>query len=271
MNRKFPVFRHNLNPIHYRGGLANKEFDEFNTDNSRDRLRHLKVKENAVHIKYWEKNPFTYKFNNFGFRSNDDFHRYGRGNIFLGCSHTEGIGWPLNETWSKRIHDKIGGENFFNFGTGGGSIATGRRYLQAWAGYLNAQNVFVCFPHPYRYDYFSIENKCFNTMLPGNYGGLTDDNLPKALTEEYMAADYYVSNLTAIYCICKEHDLNLYVIQQALFKSKDSDPIKDRKPRDFIHMPKSGQDGIYNTAIELYENNKVFTYDDIFSDKFYLG
>ena len=51
----------------------------------------------------------VYKFNNYGFRC-DDFSSaelYPYRIVFTGCSYTEGIGLPLEQTWPKIFHSKL--------------------------------------------------------------------------------------------------------------------------------------------------------------------
>ena len=55
---------------------------------------------------------FNYKFNNYGFRC-DDFTNYNQHKyriLFLGCSHTEGIGLPLEEIWAYKLLKAINEE-----------------------------------------------------------------------------------------------------------------------------------------------------------------
>jgi hypothetical protein len=66
---------------------------------------------------YYTENPIEYKFNNYGFRTPDDFND-DEGNIFLGCSHTIGIGHHLENTWSYKLNQSLGGK-FWNLSQGG--------------------------------------------------------------------------------------------------------------------------------------------------------
>lgn len=65
----------------------------------------------------WKKdknNPFSsrdviYKFNNYGFRC-DDFEEHLLNPyriLFAGCSYTEGVGLPLEQTWTKILHSNL--------------------------------------------------------------------------------------------------------------------------------------------------------------------
>ena len=61
----------------------------------------------SVHLQNYLKNPITYSYNNYGFRTRDDFNLNEEGNVFLGCSHTFGIGHHLEDTWVYKLSEKI--------------------------------------------------------------------------------------------------------------------------------------------------------------------
>ena len=54
---------------------------------------------------YYKENPIKYRLNNYGFRSHDDFDDINEGNIFLGCSHTLGVGHHLENTWAYKLNE----------------------------------------------------------------------------------------------------------------------------------------------------------------------
>jgi hypothetical protein len=71
----------------------------------------------------YTRHSITYRFNEHGFRS-DQFESNDHSMIFLGCSFTEGVGLPLEETYSSIIHQEIQqrlGRNipYWNLGMGG--------------------------------------------------------------------------------------------------------------------------------------------------------
>lgn len=71
--------------------------------------------ENIKNFKYKDLMPtvyFNYKFNNYGFRCDDftDYTKHKYRILFLGCSHTEGIGIPVEETWAYKLLNIINEE-----------------------------------------------------------------------------------------------------------------------------------------------------------------
>jgi len=67
--------------------------------------------------------PFTYYFNNYGFRSNDFDPDTAKENfLFAGCSNTFGIGLPIEFTWSHQFNSLFNKTNFFSLGVNSASI-----------------------------------------------------------------------------------------------------------------------------------------------------
>ena len=105
-------------------------------------------------LEYYKKNPIEYNYNNFGFRTPDDFNDTDEGNVFLGCSHTMGVGHHLENTWSYKVNKKVGGK-FWNLSQGGCGIQTDYRLLLAWKDTLKIKNIFhYTVPWP-RYEFFT--------------------------------------------------------------------------------------------------------------------
>lgn len=92
----------------------------------------------------WTRDSITYRYNNHGFRSDDDYHPGAShtGNIFLGCSITEGIGLNIEDTWAYRLCRLLGGE-FYNLAQAATGIETQYRMLKAWAPALRPRAVFT--------------------------------------------------------------------------------------------------------------------------------
>ena len=58
--------------------------------------RNLKKYPNSK-LEYYERYLIEYKLNNHGFRTYDDFYDGDTGTVYLGCSHTFGIGHPFGK------------------------------------------------------------------------------------------------------------------------------------------------------------------------------
>ena len=109
---------------------------------------------NSKTLKYYKENPIEYSFNNYGFRTPDDFNDTDEGNVFIGCSHTMGVGHPLENTWSYKLNKHIGGK-FWNLSQGGCGSQTDYRLLFAWKDTLKIKNIFhYTVPWP-RFEFFN--------------------------------------------------------------------------------------------------------------------
>lgn len=81
---------------------------------------------------YRDYKKITYKFNSLGFRcediSNLDFDNYV---LFTGCSHTEGVGLALEDTYPYQVSKKLGCD-YFNLAIGGTGIDILEYNLITW-------------------------------------------------------------------------------------------------------------------------------------------
>ena len=95
------------------------------------------------YLEYYIKYPIKYYINKQYFRSKFDFEpdKSKKVNIFLGCSHTFGIGLHWEHTWPVLLSEKIGGE-FINLGIPGGSIEASYITLKRFIDMYDVQNVF---------------------------------------------------------------------------------------------------------------------------------
>lgn len=89
----------------------------------------------------WTADNIQYRYNNYGFRSDDDFEVGSSGGvIYLGCSLTEGIGLNVEDTWAYRMHANLGGR-FYNLGQSATGIETQYRLMRAWVPMLRPSAV----------------------------------------------------------------------------------------------------------------------------------
>jgi len=168
----------------------------------------LKKYPNNRHLEYYLENPIKYHLNRHGFRSNDEFETKEAGNVFLGCSHTFGIGHSLENTWSYLVNKEVGGK-FFNLSVPGTGSGTALRTLLAWYTKLNIKNIFHFTTFYPRYEYF----------LKGRYGTInsTDPNfdtgnLKHELIEEDNIINYTLANILAIQAIATKLNIPYYTV-----------------------------------------------------------
>lgn len=93
-------------------------------------------------MKKWEDVDISYDINEYGFRS-PSFYDSNNNIVFLGCSHTTGIGLPLEKTFPYLISEKLG-MNLCNLSVPGGSNDTCYRLGSFWIPILKPKIV-ICY------------------------------------------------------------------------------------------------------------------------------
>ena len=179
--------------MEYKGSYfpSNKSFDWIRMDNE-DKFNRNFSKFKS--LEYYKKNPIEYNYNNFGFRTPDDFNDTDEGNVFLGCSDTMGIGHLLENTWAYKVNKEVGGK-FWNLSQGGCGIQTDYRLLYGWKETLKIKNIFhFTHPHP-RFEFFDEDGEFFR-MAPW------DDNQLKNVNKfylDYLSGEEYCNYNQEIY------------------------------------------------------------------------
>jgi len=80
----------------------------------------------------------SYKFNNLGFRSDFDYQKEDAGNIFIGCSMTEGVGLKWDETYHEHLSQTLEGKRI-NLSIGGTGIDSWSRILFQYKDFFQIQ------------------------------------------------------------------------------------------------------------------------------------
>ena len=99
----------------------------------------------------WHDASIRYRYNNHGFRCDVDFQRAGipQGNMFIGCSITEGVALNIEDTWCHIMGSRLGGP-IYNLGQGATGIDCQYRVLRAWGPYLRPRRIFTLGAFGYR-------------------------------------------------------------------------------------------------------------------------
>jgi len=126
---------------------ANMTFDWFSTDT----LIHYRKNKHKTQKHGWTEKSITYKFNEYGFRS-DNFNNK-EGALFLGCSHTFGVGMPYNLIWSYLVSNELD-LSCWSLAQLGASINTCYRLGSYWIPILKPKYIFVMMPEYSRREYF---------------------------------------------------------------------------------------------------------------------
>ena len=226
---------------------------------------------NNKSLKYYKENPIEYSFNNYGFRTPDDFNDVDEGNIFLGCSHTMGIGHLLENTWPYKVNKKIGGK-FWNLSQAGSGIQTAFRLLYGFKDYLKVKNIFHLALHYPRFEFIQDDTviKLASWMIDDRIQSDTEptileywDNGEEKRTEVNSFKEFCVNilgnfshanftNESYIYALkglAKEIGCNYYYLTDDDVDNIEEDPME---ARDLGGHPTIGQlDFIYKKFLKV--------------------
>ena len=168
----------------------------------------LKKEPNNKTLLYYLDNPIEYRVNDVGFRTDSSFNTDKAGNVFLGCSHTLGIGNHLEDVWSYKLNKVIGGE-FFNLGAPGHGILTSLRLLRYWSTKLNIKNIFHYQPIYHRYEFYK-PNKVIHMFGVTDLENIKDRDLREVLSSDENILELYKNSILAISAIAQSLGINYY-------------------------------------------------------------
>lgn len=224
------------------------------------------LKENPDHpcLLHYEKYPIEYRTNNHGFRSPSDIEEGFDGNVYLGCSHTFGIGHYFENIWVSKLNEKVGGK-CLNLGVPGTGIGTGSRLLHDLLGIIKPKNIFCHYIHPYRYELFDWRTKqwrCYSPVIPNAALPEIPENMVRFYTEEQFARSYYRSHFALIKDIARKMGAKLFSVEyrhQNLLEGKYSSSINNPPvpfiARDMDHCNVLWHQNIADRFYEHYLND----------------
>ena len=212
-------------------------------------------------IKHYTEHPIVYSVNNDFYRTPDDFNSNEVGNMYLGCSHTFGIGLYLEDIWAYKLNNIIGGK-FWNLGIGGTGFITAYRVFMHYIEKLQVSNVFMYVPHPFRYEVF-LDNK-WERLGGWMFGENKMDPfspLAKFLLNHRTAFLISTMVLKSISYECEKRGIDFYFYNLPPAEPKTTEELshnKQRTARDLIHMPVVYHDKLCDTFYEMYKSKKVY-------------
>ena len=233
---------------HTYASKANSTLAWLATDTKEYFTQRLADEPNNPNLTYYKENPITYKLNNYGFRTNIDFYDGIEGNVFLGCSHTMGIGLHLESTWAYKMNEYVGG-NFLNLGVGGSGIGTGFRLLYGFKKILRPKNVFMFYPHIYRYEFFDTNPPIWRPI--DVHSKLQGELMPLFVEKNNMEMYYYL-HFNAIKTLCVELGASFYVVINGI-KPNDYKRTFPNCARD-MHFSPSDHINIFEKYKHAYDN-----------------
>lgn len=233
---------------------------------SDDRIRFSKnyiTEPTNLHLKYYKQNPIEYTFNNVGFRTPDDFNSEDEGNIFLGCSHTFGTGHHLENTWSYKLNQLVGGK-FWNLGLPGTGVMTHYRLLKGYYKELKVKNIFHFAPKSYARYEFIVNHKPYPFVV-GHTQKETEDLLGNLLSESLVNDDeidfMYNSYIDAIRWLAHEIGANYYLCDET-HNEFITYPDNSLYARDLEHLSTLQQHSVYKYFVKKYDKSLLININD---------
>lgn len=171
--------------------VANQTIQWWPTDTEKNwqinKVKHPKV----LKKRKWRKDSIEYTFNSKGFRS-IEFKHEPNSIVWLGCSHTIGIGLPKEYTFAAIVSKHLRLANF-NLGIGGAANSTCFRVGLYWIPIIKPKYVVYIAPHAFRLEHH-VGARVYKQMNP--------HTIPNKGTEETLWSDFI------------SHDGNVYIQEQ---------------------------------------------------------
>lgn len=215
---------------------ANKEIFWLPTDTKERYDQNIRENYNLLDQFGWIDKTISYQFNSLGFRS-EEFSSSDNA-VFLGCSHTVGVGLPIENTWPYYVSQALG-LKCYNLGIGGGSLDLAFRLSYYLLKDLRPKIVFLLCPGRFRIELF--EGDDLISFLPAN--PTAHKNL-SYFYKCYLGNDYnhlmnQQKNILAIQHLCNDLGIKfVYLNEPQLIEQNKTDLA-----RDLMHTgPKSNFD-----------------------------
>jgi len=224
-----------MTPKHSNSSLANQTLLWHGTDSEELYQKNLIKNRSQLKQYNWIDRPIAYKFNSHGFRA-DEFESTDPGVVFIGCSHTLGVGLPVESTWAHRVSTELKLKNY-NLGVGGSSNDTAFRLLYHWIEQLKPSLVVFLSADPTRIELHMDNDQIFDlSVWPIGFPMI--DNFTKSwLINGTNSNMNYLKNTLAIKQLCCER--NVKYVQENVSAICAID-----KARDLQHYGEKTQRGI---------------------------
>jgi len=213
-------YKYQMYQIHNDVCLADKELHWHGPDSEELYQKNLITNLTLLKKYNWVDRKFTYKFNHYGFRA-DEFNSMDPNVIFLGCSHTQGIGLPIENTFAHIVSTNLGLKNY-NLGIGGSSNDTAFRLAYYYIPRLKPTAVIFLSTEKTRFELHTDDNRVENFGPWHN----SCDNAIGDFKKHWFSNDVnnkmnYLKNLLAIQQLCFDSNIKFYHHEFLSFLLKD--------------------------------------------------
>ena len=161
----------------------------------------------------WIDRPITYRFNSHGFRA-DEFDLTNPSVMFVGCSHTLGMGLPVESTWAHRVSAELKLKNY-NLGVGGASNDTAFRLAHNWIDQLKPDVVVFLSTERTRLELHIDDGLLYDLSVWPVGFPIVDTFMQGWHSNDTNSNMNYLKNTLAIKQLCSDRRIK-YIQQEAL-------------------------------------------------------
>jgi len=230
-------------------------FKDFNIEKVLDGPIELAPKNEILHIygkpgtEIYQPDLYSYIFNSDGFRSieldqNTDI-------VALGCSHTFGIGLPIEYTWVNQLGSMLS-KNIINISQPGGSV----RYLIDtfykfyYKEKINPKIVLCNFPNFSRYKTYSLKDN--QVLHTGTFMGHKD------IEENLLQVSEALEALGIFELFCKKNNIKLFwTVWEYGFGEEKMCEVFNNRYLNYIYDSETTSFEILNSFIKIDQDNNV--------------
>jgi len=198
---------------HSNSSLANQKILWHGTDTEELYRKNLIQNRPQLAQYNWIDRAITYKFNSHGFRA-DEFDSSKPGVMFVGCSHTLGMGLPVESTWAYQVSTALKLKNY-NLGVGGASNDTAFRLAHHWIDRLRPDIVVFLSTERTRLEVHMDDDQIWNLSIWPLGFPMVDNFMQGWCNSDTNSNMNYLKNTLAIEQLCSDRGIK-YVQQEAL-------------------------------------------------------
>ena len=239
----------------YGSSLKNKKLKFFDTDDV-ETFKTYKKKKNTV----YNASDIIYSINSLGHRSVET-NKLGKEYIlFTGCSHTQGIGLPLQETYADIVAKNFN-MPYYNLALSGSGNDLIFINISKWLKYFSSKPKLIVIQYTYRERFYRELGDCIELIGPWNFEKLpleTRHNFINYSTDVQLGEESFRKNkelvlnflsILGIKCI-EIPPANMGSIENIEFKILDT-------ARDLLHPGKQSNIILANEIIRKIQTNKL--------------
>jgi len=202
-----------MTPKHSNSSLAKQELLWHGTDSEELYQKNLIKNRSQLEQFGWIDRPITYRFNKHGFRA-DEFDSISPSVVFLGCSHTLGVGLPVESTWAHLVSTKLKIKNY-NLGIGGASNDTAFRLAHYWIDQLKPSVVIFLSTERTRVELHIDDDQIYDVSVWPIGFSMVDTFAKSWISNDTNSNMNYLKNTLAIKQLCSEYGIK-YIQEEVL-------------------------------------------------------